>query len=75
MSELLCSYSSFEYGIDDRLDGEKTVSGIKDGKRSVPEGEWLGITYGKGERSIFGEPVLVMVLEPVLGTVLGTTHR
>ena len=30
MSELVCSYSSFEGGIDNKLEGERTVSIIKD---------------------------------------------
>ena len=34
----------------------------------------MGIAYVTAERIIFGEPVLVMVLVPVLGMSLGTTQ-
>ena len=33
MSELVFSHSSFEGDINDNLEGERNVSGIKDGKR------------------------------------------
>ena len=34
----------------------------------------MGITYGTGESSIFVEPVLGLVMVPVIGMILGTTH-
>ena len=33
MSELMCSYCYYKDDIDDKLKGNKTVSGIKDVKR------------------------------------------
>ena len=41
--------------------------GIKYGKICDPEGEWLRITYGTGERIIIGEPVLGMELDTTRG--------
>ena len=38
------------------------MSGINNSNRDGPEGEWLVITYGTGDRSRFGEPGLGMVL-------------
>ena len=34
----------------------------------------MGITYGTGERSRFGKPVLGMVMGPLLGMIFETTQ-
>ena len=56
------------------MEGKNTVSEIKDGNKQGPEGEWLGIEYGTGQRIRFEEPVLVMVLVPVLAMVMWTAY-
>ena len=58
----MCSCSSIEDNVYDKLDFKKAVSGINGSKKYSPEGEWLGITYKTGERIKFGESVLVMVM-------------
>ena len=54
VSELVCSYSYFEVNINDEAEEEDFISGIKNGNRYGPEGEWLVITHGTGDMSIFG---------------------
>ena len=72
VSDLVCSNKYFECDIDDNLEGDNTVSVIKAGKRYGPEGEWLGVTYGTGERIILGESVLGMVLGTTKGSEVGS---
>ena len=55
----MCSYCYFEGNIYDHFEGGRTVSIIKDGR-----------IWGSG----FGEPVLGMVLVPVIEIVLETTQ-
>ena len=58
--ELVSSNNYFEVDIDDSFKGERTVYGIKCGKRQGPESELLGDTYGSGEMYKFGESALGM---------------
>ena len=58
---------SFESGIDEKLEGGYTVSGINNGNRQGPEGEWLGSIYVSGERAILGESALGMSLGTKMG--------
>ena len=66
--ELVFSESYFKCDIDDNFQGKSNVYGINDGKRQGPEGEWLGSTYGSGQRIIFGLSELGMVPEATLGS-------
>ena len=66
----MSSHIHFEGDIGDKLE-KKIVSGIKDGKRYGPEGEWLGSTYESEEMSKFWESALGTELGKKLGAELG----
>ena len=55
IADLESSYSYFEGDIDDKFEEERTVSGIKYGKKYVHEGEVMGNIYGSVDRRIFLE--------------------
>ena len=50
----MSSDSSSEGDIDEKFERENKVSGIKDGKIYVPEGEVMVSEYGSGQRGKFG---------------------